>query len=79
MDPNSYNGLVFLGLCYAELKESQSSKQAYHDAIAQENSQSLAYQGLVNLYTKHWSGDLSKENRNDLIDAYKKLVKLLGK
>ncbi|XP_076800929.1 superkiller complex protein 3-like [Clavelina lepadiformis] len=75
-DEKNYNGLVFYGLCLAELCRKEDSRSAYHDAIAAQPDQILAYQGLVNLYTKHWVAKLTEENTNDLISTYQALIRL---
>uniref|UniRef100_H2XVM3 Tetratricopeptide repeat protein 37 n=1 Tax=Ciona intestinalis TaxID=7719 RepID=H2XVM3_CIOIN len=51
-DSGNYNGLVFAGLVYAELGQFENSSTAYQDAVKSSPNQSLAYQGLINLYTK---------------------------
>ena len=78
-DPSNYNGLVFTGLCNAELNQKEKSRSAYHDAIEVQKDQALAYQGLVNLYTKHWVTKLTVENTDDLIMAYENLKRLTSR
>ena len=75
-DEKNYNGLVFYGLCLAELCRKEDSRSAYHDAIAVQPDMILAYQGLVYLYTKHWVAKLTEENTNDLISTYQALIRL---
>jgi len=79
VDPNNYNGLVFSGLCQAELHQKEEARAAYHDAIKQNKDQFLAYQGLVNLYTKHWVAKLKPDDTTDLIMAYERLIEIIGR
>ena len=79
MDEENYNGLVFMGLCFAELHEKEKSRDTYHGAIKLQKKQVLAYQGLVSLYTKHWVAKLKPDDTDDLIVAYENLISLVGR
>jgi len=75
-DEENYNGLVFCGLCHAELQHFADAKMCYMKAMHSTPDQPLAYQGLVNLFTKHHSVGLSMEDNAVLISAYQKLIDL---
>uniref|UniRef100_H2XYI6 Tetratricopeptide repeat protein 37 n=1 Tax=Ciona intestinalis TaxID=7719 RepID=H2XYI6_CIOIN len=75
-DSGNYNGLVFAGLVYAELGQFENSSTAYQDAVKSSPNQSLAYQGLINLYTKHKKVKLSAGENDQLVSAYGGIIKL---
>ncbi|CCM00695.1 uncharacterized protein FIBRA_02734 [Fibroporia radiculosa] len=49
-EPENYNANVFLGLALLNLKQIESSEQAYQKAAASSPDQPLAWQGLLQLY-----------------------------
>uniref|UniRef100_H2YUP0 Uncharacterized protein n=1 Tax=Ciona savignyi TaxID=51511 RepID=H2YUP0_CIOSA len=75
-DSRNYNALVFVGVCNAEFGKYEDSAIAYQDAIKVGPDQPLAYQGLINLYTKHKKDKLSENENSKLVSAYKGLILL---
>ncbi|XP_078484312.1 uncharacterized protein LOC144744202 [Ciona intestinalis] len=75
-DSGNYNGLVFAGLVYAELGQFENSSTAYQDAVKASPDQPLAYQGIINLYTKHKKVKLSAGENDQLVSAYEGIITL---
>ncbi|XP_039257339.2 tetratricopeptide repeat protein 37-like isoform X1 [Styela clava] len=78
-DAHNYNALVFAGLCYSETNQNEKAREKYKVAIESQPDQILAYQGFANLYMKHWKKKKTKEELNELISIYEKLLKLTDK
>lgn len=73
-DPENYNALVFAGLCCSETSRAEDARDRYRIAIKCQPEQILGYQGLANLYLKHWKKLRTKDETLELVGVCKKVL-----
>src|SRR5436190_15965583 len=61
-EPGNYNAHVFTGVSLLNLSQYADSEKSYREAVSLNNTNPLAWQGLINLFEK-------QENLNGLKDA----------
>ncbi|KZT68315.1 TPR-like protein [Daedalea quercina L-15889] len=71
-DSENYHANVFLGVSYLNLSEFEQSEQAYKKAITSSPDQSLAWQGLSQLYEKTEQWDKYSETLEHLAHLFAK-------
>lgn len=65
-------GLVFLGISFQELGQTEQAPKAFRKAIGKDSSNLLAWNGLANFYEKTETPDRPEQ----LVDIYCNLIKL---
>ena len=61
-EPGNYNAHVFAGVSLLNLSQHVDSEQSFREAVSLNNTNPLAWQGLINLFEK-------QENLNGLKEA----------
>jgi superkiller protein 3 len=69
-DPGNYNAHVFAGVALLNVSDFVGSEKSYREAISINDSNPLAWQGLVNLFEKQQSLEGLKEATMPLADIY---------
>lgn len=78
-EPGNYNAHVFAGVSLLNLSQYAESENSYREAISINNTNPLAWQGLVNLFEKQGNITGLKEASLALADIYSQGQEVLGK
>ena len=69
-EPGNYNAHVFAGVSLLNLSQYRESEESYREAVVLNNTNPLAWQGLLNLFEKQGNLNGMKEASLSLADIY---------